>query len=147
MMKRFALMTALLIASAGSFAQDQLAGTTWKTIDDTPGKPRALIKFSESGDGLSGTIQQLLAKDALTRCEKCSGSLKNAPVVGMTVVHGLKQMNGSKTDYGNGTILDPKSGKTYKLKGSLTPDGRTFNLRGYIGIAALGRNQTWVRAD
>jgi len=41
--------------------------------------------------------------------------------------------------------LDPKNGKSYKLKGELA--GNKLNLRGYIGISALGRNQTWIRAN
>lgn len=60
-------------------------------------------------------------------------------------MHGLKN-NGDNT-YESGTILDPQSGKTYKLKGQMIEGGKKLQLRGFIGVAALGRNQTWVRAN
>ncbi|SSS47647.1 signal peptide [Acinetobacter baumannii] len=63
----------------------------------------------------------------------------------MTIVHNLKNVGGNS--YENGTILDPKSGKTYKLKGELAEGGKKLKLRGYIGVSALGRNQTWIRAN
>jgi len=63
----------------------------------------------------------------------------------VTIVHNLKNVGG--TSYENGTILDPKSGKTYKLKGELAEGGKKLKLRGYIGVSALGRNQTWIRAN
>ena len=58
-------------------------------------------------------------------------------------MHGLKNAGGKS--YDGGTILDPKNGKSYKLKGELA--GNKLNLRGYIGVSVLGRNQTWVRAN
>ena len=51
------------------------------------------------------------------------------------------------TNYESGSILDPQSGKTYKLKGNLADGGKKLQLRGFIGVAALGRNQTWIRAN
>ena len=39
----------------------------------------------------------------------------------------------------------PKNGKTYSFNAKLSEDGKTLNGRGYIGISALGRSQTWVR--
>lgn len=146
-MYRFVLLASLLSVGMSSFAADQLNGTTWKTIDDTTGKPRAVVKFEETNGELHGTVQALLDKDATKVCQKCSGALKNKPVVGLTLVHGLKPVSGVKNAYDYGNIIDPKSGKTYKLKGTLSDDGRTFNLRGYMGVSLLGRNQTWQRVD
>ena len=57
----------------------------------------------------------------------------------------LTAVGGGK--YENGTILDPQSGKTYKLKGEIAEGGKKLNLRGFIGVSALGRNQTWIRAN
>lgn len=146
-MRGFILMSVVMLMSAASFAADQLNGSTWKTIDDKTGKPRATVKFSESNGALSATIQNLLDKDAAKTCSNCKGSLKNKPVVGLTIVHGLKPVSGVKNSYDYGSILDPKTGKTYKLKGTLSEDGKVFNLRGYLGVSLLGRNQTWQRVD
>ena len=44
----------------------------------------------------------------------------------------------------NGTIYDPKNGKTYDCK--ITRDEKgNINVRGFIGISLLGRTETWER--
>ena len=43
----------------------------------------------------------------------------------------------------DGRIYDPESGKTYKSV--LSSDGNTLSVRGYVGIKAFGRSQTWKR--
>jgi uncharacterized protein (DUF2147 family) len=146
-MRHFMMATALLAVSFGSFANSALDGTVWQTIDDTTGKPRAVVEFSESNGALSATVKALLDKKAKTVCDSCSGNLKNKPVVGLQIVSNLKPVAGQPNVYENGTILDPHNGKTYKLKGTVSADGKTLNLRGYIGVSLLGRNQTWKRIE
>ena len=146
-MRRFILMSAIMAVSAVSFAADQLDGSVWKTIDDKTGNPRATVKFNEVNGTLNASIINLIDKNAVKICDKCTGSLKGKPVVGITVVHGLKAVSGLKNTYDYGNILDPKNGKTYKLKGTLSDDGKVFNLRGYMGVSILGRNQVWHRVS
>lgn len=45
--------------------------------------------------------------------------------------------------YNDGTVYDPKNGKTYSCK--LTLEGNTLKLRGYIGISLFGRTEIWTR--
>lgn len=45
--------------------------------------------------------------------------------------------------YENGTIYDPKSGKTYSCK--MTLKGDKLDIRGYVGISLLGRTEVWSR--
>ncbi|HCW4963195.1 TPA: DUF2147 domain-containing protein, partial [Acinetobacter baumannii] len=47
--------------------------------------------------------------------------------------------------YDKGSILDPQSDKTYRFSVTVSPDGEKLTARGYIGISAIGRNQTWYR--
>jgi uncharacterized protein (DUF2147 family) len=49
--------------------------------------------------------------------------------------------------YENSSILDTKTGKTYSFNATLSPDGKKLSGRGYIGISALGRSQTWYRIN
>ena len=42
-------------------------------------------------------------------------------------------------------ITDPKKGKTYNC--TVTRSGDKLNVRGYVGISLIGRNQTWHRVD
>ena len=94
---------------------------------------------------LTASIQNVLTKGEENACTKCEGPYKNKSLKGLTIVHNLKSVGTNK--YDGGTILDPQSGKTYKLKGELAEGGKKLKLRGYIGVSALGRNQTWVRAN
>ncbi len=47
----------------------------------------------------------------------------------------------------DGEIYDPKNGKTYSCKMTMSEDGRTLDVRGYIGISLIGRSQDWTRTD
>ncbi|EXA64229.1 hypothetical protein J504_2676 [Acinetobacter baumannii 348935] len=144
-MKKITLMLGLLGLSALANAADPLNGTVWKTIDDETKQPKAIVKFTEQKNGtLSASIQSVLTPGEENACTKCEGPYHNKSLKGFTIVKGLKNTGG--TSYDSGSILDPKSGKTYKLKGNLTDGGKKLELRGYIGVSALGRNQTWIRA-
>lgn len=68
--------------------------------------------------------------------------LRNRDVVGLTILTNLT-FNGSNI-WENGTIYDPKNGKTYSCKISLKTPGKLY-VRGYIGIAMFGRTETWTR--
>jgi len=45
--------------------------------------------------------------------------------------------------YNDGTVYDPKNGKTYSCK--MTLDGNNLKIRGYIGISLFGRSEIWAR--
>ena len=142
-MKKLVLLAAFMI-SAPAFAADVLHNTQWKTIDDKTGKPKAVVEFKENSNGtLSAQVKELLDPTAAKVCNSCTGNLKGKPMVGLTIVSNLKPVGANK--YESGTILDPKSGSTYSLKGELK--GNKLELRGYKGISALGRNQTWHRVQ
>jgi uncharacterized protein (DUF2147 family) len=143
-MKKILLALGLVGMAVVANAADPLNGTVWKTIDDKTKKPKATVKFTEQKNGtLTASIQSVLTPGEENACTKCEGPYKNKSLKGLTIVHGLKKSGGN--NYEGGTILDPQSGKTYKLKGQLADDAQKLELRGFIGVAALGRNQTWIR--
>ncbi|MDH3984403.1 MAG: DUF2147 domain-containing protein, partial [Gammaproteobacteria bacterium] len=47
-------------------------------------------------------------------------------------------------EWSGGSIYDPNSGKTYRCKLRLV-DPDTLKVRGFIGIALIGRTETWKR--
>jgi uncharacterized protein (DUF2147 family) len=118
----------------------------WKNIDDETGKPKALIRILENNGEFKARIEKLFrqpTEDQNPKCDKCEDARKDQPIVGMTILTGLKQQEGY--EYGGGQILDPANGKTYKAKMALEEDGKKLNVRGYIGMPLLGRTQTWLR--
>jgi uncharacterized protein (DUF2147 family) len=133
-------------ASAGSSNNSPVG--VWRTIDDSSGKPRALVKIIDVNGELRGSIAKLYQEpdeDQDPHCEKCSGERKNAPVLGMTILYGLHKDD--EGGWSGGVILDPNNGDTYHSKLSVAPDGKTLTMRGYIGMSLFGRSQTWQRVE
>jgi uncharacterized protein (DUF2147 family) len=96
---------------------------------------------------LRGKIEKLFrdaGEDPNPKCEKCEGNLKDQPVIGMTIITGMKK-DGS--EYNGGHILDPNNGKVYKSKLTVVDGGKKLDVRGYIGVPMLGRTQTWLRQE
>lgn len=71
-------------------------------------------------------------------------SRRNIPIIGLEVVKEF--IYEGKGVFGGGTVYDPENGKTYKGKITLV-DKNNLDLRGYIGIPALGRTENWTRAN
>ena len=134
--------------AALAHAQATPAGL-WKTIDDETKKEKSLIRITEAGGVFSGKLERLLdpATPADAVCEKCSDERKGRPLVGMTLVKGVRQSDGDKALWDGGEILDPNNGKTYKVRMTPAEGGKTLAVRGYIGAPLLGRTQTWFRVD
>ncbi len=134
----------LLLATAAYAANDTPVGT-WTQVDDATGKPKSIIEITQQPDGtLQGVVKQVLFSDQGLHpiCDKCDGDRHNKPVDGMVIMWGVKK-DGDVWD--GGQILDPKTGKVYKVKLTLTDGGRKLDVHGYIGISLFGRSQVWVR--
>ena len=141
-----ALLAALSAQLPTAFAaEDNSPVGLWKSLDDQSGKPKALIRIADSGGELRGKIEKLYLPDGSEHqplCEHCDCALKNQPIVGMTILSGMKPDDGG---YGGGQIFDPGNGKTYRSKMTLIEGGKKLQVRGYIGTPILGRTQTWLR--
>ncbi len=138
------MMTALTVIPAGG--QDLTPAGSWTTIDDVSHRPRSEVEISETAGVLSGRIVRLFrakGEDANPRCEDCTGDRHDAPVLGMTILWNLRRHG---DDWDGGEILDPESGKVYRVTLHLAADGAHLDVRGYIGISLIGRTQTWERA-
>lgn len=145
-MKRFFLI-ALAMSALHAWADDTSPVGLWKSIDDNTGKAKSLIRISESDGQLKGTVEKLFrapGEEQNPKCDKCSDARKDQPIIGMTILSGLKK-NGN--EYSGGEILDPANGKLYKSKLSVVDNGKKLQVRGYIGAPLFGRTQVWVREE
>lgn len=73
--------------------------------------------------------------------ENPNPELRNQPILDLVILRGFKFENGRWT---NGTIYDPDNGKTYRCTIRME-NNNTLNVRGFIGVSALGRSTTWTR--
>ena len=123
----------------------------WKSIDDKTGKPRSLIRISENNGVYSGVVEKgLMPTDTGEKvCDKCTDDRKDQKIIGMTIIKGIKEKDGSGPirEYQGGEILDPDNGKIYKCKLKLNETGDKLEVRGFIGVSLFGRSQTWMREE
>jgi len=142
-----AITVAAALLSSAARADNTSPVGLWKNIDDVSGKSRALIRITEANGTLEGTVEKVFpgpSEDQNPKCGECQGALKNAPIVGLEILSGLKK---DGDGYAGGQILDPENGKVYSSSMQLIDGGKKLSVRGYIGISLLGRSQTWIRQD
>ena len=139
-----ALLALALFAGAPAFAAEMTPVGTWTTIDDATGKPKSVVQITESGGKLEGKVLEVLQSEQGPHpvCKECTGERKDQPVEGMVIIWGVEK-DGEVWD--GGKILDPKNGKTYKVKLTMMEGGNKLDVHGYIGFALLGRSQVWER--
>lgn len=148
-MKNIKILATLLLSTSSSavFAED-ITGT-WKNIDDKTGSSKAILEIRQESNGTyTAQVVKVTPRPGYTPkeiCVKCPAPYTNQPILGMDVLKGLKYIEGP--NYANGKIIDPLSGHIYSMKAKLSANGKRLTLRGYVGVSALGRSQTWIRND
>ncbi len=144
-MKRIAATLLLALSTACAMAQMTPVGL-WKTIDDDGKTEKSLVRITESGGVLTGTIEKIFdAAKQDAKCEKCTDDRLGKPVLGLAIIRNVRQDADDKTIWTGGEILDPNNGKTYKTRLKPVDGGKTMEMRGYIGF--IYRTQVWQRVE
>ena len=148
-MKNIKILTAVVFSSLSSLAFAQDITGTWKNIDDKTGSSKAILEIRQEANGtFTAKVVKVTPRPGYTpkeTCVNCPAPYTNKPILGMDVLTGLKYVEG--LNFSGGKIIDPLSGNIYSMKAKLSPNGKRLNLRGYVGISALGHSQTWIKND
>lgn len=118
----------------------------WQAVDDNTKQPTGWFLIRQQDGVFTGIIAKMFLKpgeDPNAVCDQCKDDRKDHPWLGLELIRGMQQESAVK--YSGGTILDPRDGKTYKATMTVSPDGQTLTVRGYLLLPALGKNQYWQR--
>ena len=88
-------------------------------------------------------------EDGTTKLDKHNDDpeLKKRPVMGLQLLKSFKYDEDDK-EWVDGTIYDPKNGKTYKCFMWFDEgDDITLHVKGFIGFSLLGREVEWKREE
>jgi uncharacterized protein (DUF2147 family) len=148
-MKKFivALVVILFGGLFSGFVQDTKDGDRLLGVWE-PSNGRARVKVEKIGSKYYGKIVWLKEPiDPETNQPKTDKNnpdpgLRNVPLKGYRMLKDFVYKG--KDEWADGTIYDPLNGSTYSCIIKMT-DENTLEIRGYIGVSALGRTDIWKR--
>ncbi len=138
--------TFILLLSWSLTAQAQqandLVGTWFNAEKD--GK----IQIYKQGDSFFGKLVWLknptLDGKARNDEKNSEAALRTRPLLGIVLLRDFKYDEDNV--WNEGKVYDPKNGKTYSCKLTLSEKNR-LDVRGYIGTPLLGRTTSWTRTE
>lgn len=145
-MKNLLVLLVLFLAlSSNGFTQSAENNPigTW-----TNEEKEARFEIYKCGSKLCGKIVWLREplRDGKPKLDRSNPdkNLQNRPLIGLVFMENFTYQGDNKWD--DGTIYDPKSGKTYSCYMKVI-DKNKMEVKGYIGISLIGRTQNWTRVN
>lgn len=151
-MKKISLLSVLLalfiLPVTNSFSQEVVQHDVlgiWLNADKD-----AHVQIYKEKDEYFGKIVWLKTPDdketgePRTDVHNPDAELQKRPVMGLLLLSGLEF---DDDEWDDGTIYDPKSGKTYSCYMEFPDDDNLdkLKIRGYIGVSLIGRTTYWTR--
>jgi len=141
-MRKFQVLMLLIIATAFSALaqkQDEIVGR-WQNSSG-----EGQIEIYKKGNKYYGKLAWMkepnLDGKPKVDTKNPEDNLKKRPLLNLEILKDFSYKDGKWTD---GTIYDPKSGKTYSCNMTLKSTD-VLNVRGYVGVSLLGRTEVFKR--
>jgi uncharacterized protein (DUF2147 family) len=145
------LASFLALSTSTVFADDKGVFGYWKRLDEDSGKVQSIFRLWEDKGKLVGKIVKIYPKANGEKpqevCTECAGAQKDKPVTGLIFMWDFVKEEGNAKKWTDGKVLNPENGKTYNSEVTLSDDGQTLSVYGYIRVVVkLGGSSKWVRA-
>jgi len=143
-----------LLAFEAAYATDIQADNQgvygyWKSVDKKSGAIQSIFKLYDDHGKLAGKILKIYVKPGEEHdpiCHKCDGERKDQPKLGIVFFWNFVPAKSKPNKWVDGKILNPDDGKIYNAEATLSDDGKSLDVYGYIRIIfKIGGTSTWKR--
>lgn len=135
---RSVMMTFALLLGTMLTASAQDANSLLGTYLSEGG--RGKVKITKEGDKFVGTLVWTI-EEGMLDSKNPDKTQQSKPLKGKKILTGF--VYAGKNVWEDGSIYDPKSGKTYSCKITRQSDG-SLKVRGFVGVSLLGRTTVWT---
>jgi uncharacterized protein (DUF2147 family) len=146
-MKKLLFLFTFVVAATFAFAQDTEGDKLLGVWEPSHGKAKVKIeKISDKYYGKIVWLKEPNFDDGTPKTDRNNPdeSLRSVPVKGLRI---LKDFSYKGQDtWVDGTIYDPENGSAYSCEIKMK-DNNTLDIRGFIGVKAFGRTDTWKRLE
>ncbi|MEA1897066.1 MAG: DUF2147 domain-containing protein [Bacteroidota bacterium] len=129
----------------GQTAADKVLGK-WYTDDK-----ETIVEIYKTGEKYFGKVVWLMEEnedDGTPKVddENPDAKLQKRPIMGLNILKGFSYDSEDK-EWADGTIYDPKNGKTYDCYMWIEKAGE-IQIKGFVmGMRFIGRSTTWTKAE
>lgn len=146
-MKKISGFFILMLMALGLFGQDadKVVGVWLTQYEDSK------VTITKDADGkFNGEISWLNEplKNGKPKVDEQNPdkTIRSREMLGLRILEGF-EYNLKNGEWINGTIYDPKNGKTYKCLMWFGDDPDKLSVKGYIGFSFIGREVIWTRSQ